>query len=224
MYEVNKNVEKIIMGKETNFLDYNMQELVKRKLGKISYNVYKPYQDSEKVIYYTQDLPKVLLYEIKANSLKHQDILGTLFSLGIDSSMYGDILIIDNHYYIYILEIMENYLLLNLNMIKNQRIELIKKNIDDLKNYERTYENIELIVSSVRLDNVVAKLTCLSRDNAIKKIKDREVLVNYSEVKYNYNLNIDDIISIRKYGKYKYMGIVNKTKKNNLIIEVKKYI
>ena len=56
MYEVNKNVEKIIMGKETNFLDYNMQELVKRKLGKISYNIYKPYQDSEKVIYYTEDL------------------------------------------------------------------------------------------------------------------------------------------------------------------------
>ena len=224
MYEVNKNVEKIMMNKETKFLDYNMQELVKRKLSKVSYNVYRPYVDSEKVIYYTNELPQVLLYEIKGNNLKHSDILGTLFSLGIDPSMYGDILIIDNHYYIYILEIIENYLLSHLTIINNQKVELIKRNIIDLKDYEREYENIEIIVASVRLDNVVAKLTCLSRDNAIKKIKDREVLVNYNEVKYNYNLNIDDIISIRKYGKYKYMGIVNKTKKNNLIIEIKKYI
>jgi len=224
MYEVNKNVEKIMMNKETKFLDYNMQELVKRKLSKVSYNVYRPYVDSEKVIYYTNELPQVLLYEIKGNNLKHSDILGTLFSLGIDPSMYGDILIIDNHYYIYILEIIENYLLSHLTIINNQKIELIKRNIIDLKDYEREYENIEIIVASVRLDNVVSKLICMSRDNTINKIKDKEVLVNHNEVKYNYNLKINDIISIRKYGKYKFIGIINKTKKNNLIIEIKKYI
>lgn len=224
MYEVNKNVEKIMMNKETKFLDYNMQELVKRKLSKVSYNVYRPYVDSEKVIYYTNELPQVLLYEIKGNNLKHSDILGTLFSLGIDPSMYGDILIIDNHYYIYILEIIENYLLSHLTIINNQKVELIKRNIIDLKDYEREYENIEIIVASVRLDNVVSKLICMSRDNTINKIKDKEVLVNHNEVKYNYNLKINDIISIRKYGKYKFIGIINKTKKNNLIIEIKKYI
>ena len=51
--------------------------------------------------------------------------------------LFDYILIIDNHYYIYILEIIENYLLSHLTIINNQKVELIKRNIIDLKDYER---------------------------------------------------------------------------------------
>lgn len=225
IYLVNKNVEKIIRGNSTNFLDLKIQNMIKRKLGKEKYKVYSPYKDSEKVIFYTSERPNVLLYEIKSSIiLKHQEIMGTLFSLGIDTSLYGDILIIDNHYYIYILDILENYLLSNLTMIKNSRVELEKRDIEYLSDYERKYEIIEIIVSSERIDTVTAHLIHTNRQEIIKKIRNKEVLVNYDYPKNSCILKENDVFSVRKYGKYKYIGIVNKTKKNNIVVRVFKYL
>lgn len=224
LYKADKNVQKILNGTSTSFLDSKQQKLVKSKLKKSDYKIYLPYKDAEKVIYYAKEKPNVLLYEIKSkNKLLHQEIMGTLFSLGIDPSMYGDILIIDNHYYIYILDIIENYLLTNLDKIKNNKVELIKLDIDYLKDYEREYETIELIVSSNRIDTILSRLIHTSRDTITSKIKDKEILVNYDYPKNSYFLKENDIFSIRRYGKYKYIGIINKTKKDNIVVRIYKY-
>ena len=225
LYTISKNVEKLQNGNSTNFLDSKLQKLVKSKLKKKDYKIYLPYKESEKVIFYVKEKPNVLLYEIKSkNKLLHQEIMGTLFSLGIDSSMYGDILIIDNHYYIYILDIIENYLITNLTKIKNNKVELIKQDINLLNDYERKYEVIELIVSSNRIDTVLSTLIHTSRDNIKEKIKDKEILVNYDYPKQSYTLKDNDIFSIRKYGKYKYIGIINVTKKDHIVIKINKYM
>lgn len=224
IYTVSKNVEKILNGNCTNFLDQKLQKLVKNKLKKGTYKTYLPYKESEKAIYYVKNKPNVLLYEIVSkNKLLHQEIMGTLFSLGIDPSMYGDILIINNHYYIYILDIIENYLLTNFNKVKNNKIELNKIDINYLSNYEREYEQIELIVSSNRIDTVLSHLIHTSRDKINEKIKNKEILVNYDDVKTSYNLKENDIFSIRKYGKYKYIGVINTTKKDNIVVRILKY-
>lgn len=225
IYVINKNYEKIITGKYTFFLDTKLQKLVKRKLGRIKYNVYLPYIDSDKVIYYTDKIPNVLLYEIiSKKKLKHQDILGTLFSLGIDPSMYGDILIINDHYYIYILDMIEKYFISNFYSINNSKIDLIKKDIDYLKDYRKQYESLELIVSSERVDTIISNLIHCNRLKVNDKIKNKEILVNYDIPKSSYNLKKGDIISVRKYGKYKYVGIVKYTKKNNYVVNLYKYI
>ncbi len=225
IYIVDKNIEKIINGKYTYFLDSKLQKLVKNKLGKFKYNIYIPYKDSEKVIFYNGIKPNILLYEIKCKyKLKHQDIMGTLFSLGIDPSMYGDILIIDDKYYIYVLDIISNYLVNNLTMINNSKVELVNIDINYLNNYERKYEELEYIVSSERIDTIVSNIIHSNRDSVSKLIKDKCILVNYDIPKSSYNLKIGDILSIRKYGKYKYMGIINKTKKDNYIVLINKYI
>lgn len=225
IYNVIKNVEKIYNNKYTYFLDSKLQKLVKSKLGKIKYHIYYPYPESEKVIYYTNKIPQVLLYEIKTKeSLNHRDILGTLFSLGIDPSMYGDIIVTDNHYYIYILDIIEKYLLSYLFMIKNCKVVLEKKEEGFLNDYQRQYEQMELIVSSERLDSVVANIIHMRRTDIATKIHDEDILINYDAVKSSYKLKKDDIISIRKYGKFRYLGIIKNAKKNNLIIRVDKYV
>lgn len=224
-YEISKNVEKLLNGKFTHFLDCRQQELIKRKIRKNYYDIYKPYIDSEKVIYYTNKVPKVLLYEIVSSKIiKHQDIMGTLFNLGIDPSMYGDILIIDDHYYIYIMQIIEKYLLCNLIKINNSMIKLEKRDINYLNDYRREYDAVEFIVSSERVDTVVARLIQSNRGSVLKKIQDKELLVNYDYPKGSYNLKKGDILSIRKYGKYKYDGVIKITKKRNMIIRLLKYI
>ena len=84
IYIVKKNIERIIRGNSTNFLDSKFQNLVKRKLGKINYNIYYPYKGCDKVIYYVTKCPNIYLYEIKTCAiLKRQEIMGTLFSLSM---------------------------------------------------------------------------------------------------------------------------------------------
>lgn len=49
IYKINNAVEKIKMGKNTQFLDGRELKLVIGKLNKKEYNIYYPYKDSEKV-------------------------------------------------------------------------------------------------------------------------------------------------------------------------------
>ena len=111
------------------------------------------------------------------------------------------------------------------NMVGNKHIKLKEVPISILDNYERSYQEINIIVSSLRIDNVISHIIGTSREQIKKKFIDDEVVLNYEQChKTNYILNEQDIFSIKKYGKYKYIGIIKETKKNNYLIKVLKYI
>lgn len=226
MYFIEKNINRLMRQNSTFFLDPKELIQIKIKLKKSDYSIYYPYKDSEKVILYCEKIPEVLLYEIKVKvPIRHQDILGALFSISIAKEMFGDILIIDNHYYIYILPMIRNYFESNFLMIKNSSIELEELPIDTLKNYERKYEKIEYIVSSNRIDTVISTIVHKGRSSIDEFIKRKEVMLNHDYLKDgSYKLKEGDIFSIRRIGKFKYNGVLKMTKGNHLIIEVLKYL
>lgn len=225
MYKIEKNLNRLYRKEATFFLDPKEQLELAKKLKKEPYQIYKPYPDSEKNIFYIKEEPKVILYEIKSKiPLEHREILGTLFSLNITSELFGDIVITNNHYYIYVLESIAPYIKNNLLLVKNSRIELIEVPLETLKEYHKEYETIEIIASSTRIDTVISRLIQTSRPNIIEKIKNKEIILNYDILKNNsYQLKENDIFSIRRYGKYQYIGIKKETKSKNYIIECKKY-
>lgn len=226
VYKINNVVEKIKTGKNTQFLDGRELKLVTGKLKKNEYNVYYPYKDSEKVMLYTGKVPKVKLFKIyTVENIRHQDILGSLFALNIDSSYFGDIVLYNDYYYVFVSEDLALYIKDNLKMIGNKKVSLEEVNLSVLDNYERKYEEKEMIISSLRVDNVVSGIINTSRKVALDKIKNKEVIVNYGVMNKNsYILKESDIFSIRRYGKYKFVGIVKSTKKNNFIVRYLKYI
>ena len=225
MYKIEKNLNRLYRKEATFFLDPKEQLELAKKKKKEPYQIYKPYPDSEKNIFYIKEEPKVILYKIKSKiPLEHREILGTLFSLNITSELFGDIVITNNHYYIYVLESIAPYIKNNLLLIKNSRIELIEVPLETLKEYHKEYETIEIIASSTRIDTVISRLIQTSRPNIIEKIKNKEIILNYDILKNNsYQLKENDIFSIRRYGKYQYIGIKKETKSKNYIIECKKY-
>ena len=224
-YEIIHNLELLSIGLPTKFLDLSIQNEIKRKLKNNSYNIYYPYKDSEKVIYYKDIEPKISLLEIiSKEKLEHRKILGSIFSLGVDSSTFGDIVIFNNHYYVYVLDEIKNYFLCNLTNIGKINIKLEERNIDLLKDYIREYDDIELIVSSERIDTIISRLIGINRTKIKKLISDKDILLNNYYLKEpSKKLTKDDLFSIRKYGKYKYMGIIKNTKSGNIIINIKKY-
>ena len=226
MYEIQKNVTRLDNGQPTFFLDPSEAKEIKRKFGKNKLNVFSPNRDSEKIIYYLDREPEVLLYEIKcSNELRHQDILGTMYSLNISKEMYGDIILNDGRYFIYILKLFQNYFEMNFTKVRNSKIELVELELDYLKDYERAYEELELIVSSERIDTIVSHLSGTSRAMIKEKVKDKEILLNNELLKnLSYTLKENDTFSIRKIGKFKYIGIIKTTKSGNYIVKILRYI
>ena len=220
VYKINNAVEKIKTGKNTQFLDGRELKIVTGKLKKNEYNVYYPYKDSEKVMLYTGKVPKVKLFKIyTVENIRHQDILGSLFALNIDSSYFGDIVLYNDYYYVFVSEDLALYIKDNLKMVGNKKVSFEEVDLSVLDNYERNYEEKEIIVSSLRIDNIISGIINTSRKVALDKIKNKEVIVNYDVMNINsYILKENDIFSIRRYWKFKFVGIVNSTKKNNFIV------
>ena len=225
-YIIEKNVNKIIRGDYTNFLDYTTLKNVCGKLKEYNYKIYYPYPESEKVILYTNKVPKIRLLEIISyDKLTHQSIMGSLYGLNIDSELFGDIIITNNHYYIMVVDQIYNLIIKDYNMVGNHHIKLKEVPLSILDDYHRTYQEIELIVSSLRIDTVLSRLINTSRDLVKKKFYDNEVILNYEPCnKINYQLHENDIFSIRKHGKYKFIKVINTSKKGNYIIKIYKYI
>ena len=154
MYLVEKNINKLNNFGSTFFLDPKELKEVTDHLKKNTYEIFKPYIDSERNILYKKDIPEVLLYEIiSKKELRHQDILGSIYSLNLDISLFGDIIIIDDRYFIYVLSHIRNTFETDFKKIGNTNIELKEIDLDYLKNYTREYVELEVIVISLRIDN-----------------------------------------------------------------------
>ena len=75
MYKIEKNLNKLNKNQPTFFLDPKEQLELSKKRKKDSYQIYKPYSDSEKNIFYTKEEPKVILNEIESKvPLPHREI------------------------------------------------------------------------------------------------------------------------------------------------------
>ena len=81
-----------------------------------------------------------------------------------------------------------------------------------------------LPISSERIDAMIAKLYKMSRGDAAALIKGRKVYVNGVLCESNsYSPKEEDMISVRGFGRFKSLGVVNTTKKGNSVVRVLKW-
>ncbi len=223
-YNLEHILEELNSTNSTKFLNPLEYRQVKNKINIKKYEVYKPFEDCTKVIIY-KTLPDISLIKISSiEEIRHQEILKCMFEMGLKEDMYGDIIIKDNSAYIYVFDAIKDDIIYHLKEY-NRKIQAIEEiDIDTLNDYQMNYDIKELIVTSLRIDNIISNLVGLSRKEILNKFKDKEVILNYEVLtKYTANLNPGDIFSIRKYGKYKFAEIKTMTKRNNYIIIIKKY-
>ncbi len=207
----------------TNFLNRKEFQIIKKQLKSCEYNVYELYKESSKIILYNKKIPNIAILKIDCNNkLKHQSIMGTIYSLGLNDDVFGDIIYYEDSFYIFVLPIIKNYLIQNMIMVEKNKVNLREVDLNISLNFKINYEVKNYIVSSLRIDNIISSIIGDSRNGVLDKFKNKEIIINYNEnIKPSYTLKENDIFSIRKYGKYKFKGIV---KKSSLIIEVLKYI
>ncbi len=157
------------------------------------------------------------------NLITHRHVLGTVLSLGIKREAIGDIVINQNDdkaIYIFVDKIMENYIKSNLTKINNNLVEV---SVVDAQNFEKKIiHNEQLInIASLRLDGVLSHAMKIGRTKAEKLIEMGDVQINHLEcTNPSKQLKINDLISIKHFGRITILNIVNTTKKQRLIVKI----
>lgn len=139
MMKNNFNIERIIEQLEirgwTNFLSPKDLMLVKNKIGRKGYEVACFYDDAVKVILYKKVKPKIRLLRIKYNNVRHADVMGTIYSLGIKDEMFGDIVKYNGDFYVFLVDSIFDYVRYNLLEIRGEKCELEEADIENAKNF-----------------------------------------------------------------------------------------
>lgn len=211
---------------------------IKREIGGINYTLFGGAEGAERVIirFGSEDdlgysLPHPIslikaepLSQKYADRLSHRDFLGALLNLGIERSVLGDIVIIDNVGYIFAKEDMAQYIADSLTKVK--RTDVKASVIDSLPEGQlyRT-ERRQVQANGERLDAIVAKVFSLSRDDAQSLFKKRLVFADGREIEStSYIPKVGEKISVRGHGRFIYLGMQSHTRKGKMNIAIEMYV
>ena len=206
----------------SNYIFYGGKEETDRSLL-----IFYPEKFSEEmVIKNYEKIFKVIRIELPNNiKYEHREFLSGIMKLGIKREKIGDILVTDYGADVIVLneisEILANDLKL-LTRFRKSNINVIDLNM--LVEIQTEFEDLSIIVSSIRLDNFVAELAKCSRTNAEELISEGRVFVNsINEFKNSKKININDIITIRGKGKFIFDGIEKETRSGRYLLNMRKY-
>lgn len=227
----------------TDFLNISEINIAKRFLAEnkiknyIFYGVKKE-ADRQILIFYSEkfdiemvekNYDKILeVIKIKLpNNIKyeHKEFLSGLMKLGIKREKFGDILVTDYGADIVTLAEVSDYLITGLkDLTRFKKSEISIKNIKELEERKVEFEDINIIVSSIRLDNFVSEIVRCSRSIANELIENGRVFINsINELKSSKKLSINDIITIRGKGKFIFCNIEKETRSGKILVNIKKY-
>ena len=116
----------------------------------------------------------------------------------------------------------ENYIVCNLTKIKRSSVHFSPYEGEIVYTPKIQYQ--QKIVSSIRMDAIVAMLSNVSRQKAQNLIKAGFVKLNHVVLEESSKIcNNNSVISIRGYGRFSFVEVVKKTKKDHYVVLIGKY-
>lgn len=239
-YEFSKTRNKITYTDFLNISEISEVKSVLREERISNYIIYggKAETDRSLLIFYPEKFSKEMVeknYEkifkvirIKLpNNIRyeHREFLSGIMKLGIKREKFGDIIVTDFGADIIALGEIAKILSNDLKTLTRfRKSEITIESINEITMNENEFEEVNIIVSSIRLDNFVAELAKCSRKIAEEIIAQGKVFVNsVNEYKDSKKININDIITIRGKGKFIFDGIEKETKSGRYLLNLRKY-
>lgn len=158
-----------------------------------------------------------------AQNLSHRDFLGALMNLGIERSALGDIKVGDKEAFLFCKETIAPFICENLSKIAHTNVKCVVT--QDYKQFvEEEPEPKLLQVASLRLDAVLAKVYNISRGDCLQMFQAGKVFVNGRLCENNSKqLKDGEVVNLRGYGKFIFVGGKSETRKGKLNVEVRIY-
>ncbi len=211
---------------------------MKKELSHVDYTLFGGHEDSERqmirfgseeMLGYTEEFPIVCIEAAPilqkfADELTHRDFLGALMNLGIERTTLGDIIIYENTGYIFCTAVIAPFILDSLEQVKHTHIKCrIAEAPQEVTEPEIEVRKIQ--ASSERIDGVVAKVCQLSRGDSLELFRQKKIFLNGIQFENNsILLKPEDVITVRGFGKFTYMGFdsISKKGKKNIIINMRR--
>ena len=241
--EFSKQREKL---EYTDFLDMYQVALVKifmKKIEFLNYVLYGGFENAERnilIIYpekydmsmveknYSKIIKviRVSLGDEEKGKYTHRDYLGSVIKLGVKREKVGDIIVDNDGADIIVDKDISKFLVENLGVLTRfSKATISVQSIEDLRPVEIKKEEREIIVSSLRLDNVISELARCSRNKALDIINMERVFVNFQcETKKTKQIKTGDMITIRGKGRFFIKELVGQTRSGRVIIKIEKFI
>ena len=227
-----REVENSYAPKLTDFLDPRERFIIESLIGGTdllidSYGVYPESERMRVLLFPSYYVPEPtdfnvtvfrVKYATKFLTLEHKDVLGSLMSLGIERAKFGDIQLAEDEVQFAVVSELKDYMTANFTSIGKAKVSIEEvENKDELIVTHDTWIESLQIVSSMRLDAVIASLLNLSRQKAAVLIRSEKVKVNWAtQNDPSAELYESDILSIRGYGRYKIIAVEGRTRKDKV--------
>ena len=230
----------------TNFLDLAQIELVQNYIDKLkieNYISYGGYEQSERKLFviYPEKFNSTVVEKNLVSIVKivriqlpdelkgkyaHRDYLGAVIKLGVKREKVGDIIVDNDGADIIVEKDISKFLLENLSgLTRFSKSKITIEKIDNLRTVEVRREERDIIVSSLRLDNVISELARCSRNKALDIINMERVFVNFQcETKKTKQIKTGDMVTIRGKGRFYIKELVGQTKSGRVIVKIEKFV
>lgn len=158
-----------------------------------------------------------------AEALTHRDVLGALMNLGIKREMLGDLLMAEDDIVVFCTDSVTDYIIEQCSRIRHTTVNARRIPITNF-DYQPKFVEKDGIVSSLRLDTILADVCKLPRSAAQKIISDGNAFINSKKIQQNdYNCQNGDILSVRHVGKFQIETTDLVTKKGRIRYHYKVY-
>lgn len=158
-----------------------------------------------------------------AEKLGHRDILGSIMNLGVDRSKIGDIIPGDGVWYLLCAENVADYFKENLTKIRHTVVTLEECQPEEIRDTQ-TPDELTGIITSNRLDSMIACVYKLSRSQSLELFRQEKVFVNgRMTTSVTYACRPGDVISVRGFGRFVYESVQGETNKGRLKFHYRLY-
>ena len=155
-------------------------------------------------------------YPAKFAELHHRQVMGTLIGDGLERSAFGDILHDDRNWQVIVKQELGEFVLKQVDRIGRNHIRMKSASFDDIIRPENDYDDESVSTSSLRLDTVISAAFHYSRNRSKDSIKHGDVRVNWKEEERpDYELAVNDMVSVRHAGRFKIISNNGKNKKQH---------
>lgn len=238
VYSWRSYVENSYAPKLTDFLDPREQKILQLIIGEhqeIKYQLFGGHMQAERKRgllfpdYYQpeeKDFQISLLevdYPKKFITIEHPQVLGSLMSLGLSRSKFGDILMEGEQIQLILCEEIKEYIRLQLESIGKAKVQLKEKGLEACIEVKDSWIESSTTVSSLRLDTIIAGIYNIARQKAQQYIQQGYAKVNFTSIENSAFLCEEgDLLSVRGQGRSIIKTIEGKTKKDKWRIVVGK--
>ena len=215
-----------VLGKHeevlTDFLDPGERDILKKiAQTEVCLQSFGGYSNAEKKrVFITEDWDTIapssyqitvfnVEYPQKFACLSHSAILGSLANAGIETSTFGDIITDGNgRWQFFAKSELKDFFQHEINHIGKTKVRIRPSLNQKVIIVDDESEVSTAIVSSLRLDAVLASITHESRQQIKANISNNLVKLNWHSVKdFNIMVDEDDVLSLRHFGRCKITDI-----------------